>query len=132
MFLAQKPLPRACRPAKTCSKTGCLFDHFWTPFDRFWQNRQIQVRLHRGFERFCPDLFRALKNPCPKMGSLGGPRGPGTQGPGVPGPLDPWIWGPREVSRTHIWTGPGTPPEAKITMTPRCLNTVSDQFLTQN
>ena len=75
---------------------GPFFDRFWTVLNRFWQNREIQVRLHRGFETFPPGLIRALKNPCPKMGSLGGPRGPGTQGPGVPGPLDPWIWGPRD------------------------------------
>ena len=29
---------------------------------------------------------------------------------------------------THFWTGPETPPDPEITMTPRCLNTGFDQL----
>ena len=87
------------------------------------------MRLEGGFERFAPDLFRALKNPCPKRGPRRGPgRGPRTppRGPGTPGPMVPGSPG------TPFWTGSGTPKKAKITMTPRCLRALFDQNLSQN
>ena len=91
---------------------GSLFDHFWTPFYRFWQNRDFQVRLEGGFERFAPDLFRALKNPCPKRGPQRGPRtpprGPGTPGQGSrdpsrgsPGPLPGQVPGPLQTPKSQ-------------------------------
>ena len=53
----------------------------------------------------------------------------GIHGSRVPGTMDPGSPGPQIHG---FWTGPETPPEAKITMTPRCLNTVSGQNLFQN
>ena len=71
--------------------------HFLTDFgevrDRFWQNRDFQVRLEGGFENSCSDLIWTPKYHVPggvPGGVLGGVPGPLPER-SWPGPVQKWV-----------------------------------------